>query len=1066
VDASVAADLTELRLGEISVTRARVTGSVRGAVSDPGGLAIDAKTDAQQVLAAAFRFERLSGSLRGPAREPQIAVALENQKGLNVKAETRLRSLAETVLDDVQISVSRAGAELRARAARIALAEGHIEGRGLVIEGAGGNLSGSGNYRPGFLELEARGDGLDLGTIARVLGLAPETLDGRISLRADVIAARDVRRGRVHFELKDGRFRGLPKTNLDLGATLDGNRLEGDAEGSVEQLGKFQVNFDAELAGAVLTADAFRNATGKAELLVAELTLAELERFIPTESGIEALSGHAGIQLTVGRTKPEEMPSAALVASTQGLSLTFTPAESGATPIAVSGMDAELGGSFDGRSGVTEASLRVMDAEGLLASATGRIEIEPESVFEPAELLRNLTERPISLTAAMSGRSLATLPEPIRPGGLTGTLSAEANLRGTLASPVLSGKAQLRGAVVGDALNSTPVDACGRAQYDPLTEDFGFGAEIHLHEASRTVCTGQRVVLASANGTLDLDSLEPGKRPFVGDARLGFEDLPLSVITSLSDAGVRGTVRGAVALAQGEGLPQVTAGLVLRDTALDRIKVGNGRLTLRSDGKQLVASAVFDRNPGSLVAELRSSLAWQGMLPAFDPASPILANMRAEGVDAVMLEPMLSDVLSDLSGRLDGNVALALSPKNPATPDAAREGSISGKLAMRDGQLQFTGLGMRLSQVSFSAETKTVGKRTTVAVRGLSAASRAKFLNVAASADLYLRGLELEGARANVNLRQVPLLIAGVSQATLTGSSSVKLERKPDRVTAIIDLPRLVVDLPRSTARNVLSTEPNRNIEILQPIAEPRRRSDEQQIPWDLHFVLGNDVKVTRADLNIPVRGIPVVTLAEEVGVTGDLVLPQGGRVQLLGKAFVVESGEVHFDTGDATNPHVRVLASWRAPDSTIIYVEVSGTLREAALRLDSDPARSQAEIQALLFGGGTGEGGDAQAAGIGYGADFLGELLADTPLRRVELRTASEQTADDRYYSTYTAAVQVSDEIWFEGSYKNLNTSDPAERQEAFSGTIDWRFRENWSLRTEGGTIGTGIDLLWQYRY
>jgi autotransporter translocation and assembly factor TamB len=1068
VDASVNADLTELTLGAISVTRARVTGSLRGDVQDAGRLAIDAKTEAQGVLAGAFRFEGLSGSVRGPAREPHITVALENEQGLNVKAETKLRSLAETVLHDVRIGVSRAGAELRARATRIALAEGHIEGRGLVIEGAGGNLTGSGNYRPGFLELEARGDGLDLGTIANVLGLAPETLDGRVSLHADVIAARDVRRGRVHFEVHDGRFRGLPKTNLDLGATLDGTRLEADAEGSVDKLGKFRLNFDGELSGEALTADAFRNATGKAELLVTSLALAELERFIPTESGIEALSGVAGVQLTLGRTKPGEIPSAALVASTESLALTFTPPESGAAPIVVTGMDAELGGSFDGRNGVTEASLRVVDAQGLLASATGRMEIEPESVFEPKELLRNLTERPIALTAAMNGRSLATLPEPIRPGVVTGTLSAEANLRGTLAAPVLSGKAQLRGAVVGDALNSTPVDACGRAQYDPVTQDFGFGAEIHLHAASRPVCGGQRVVLASANGTLDLDALEPGKRPFVGDARLGFEDLPLSVITSLSDAGVRGSVRGAVALAlaQGEGLPQITAGLVLRDTALDRIKVGNGRFTLRSDGKQLVAGAVFDRDPGELVAELRSALAWDGMLPSFDPASPIHANVRAEGVDAVMLEPMLSDVLSDLSGRLDGNVAIALQPKNAAAPDAPREGSFSGKLAMRDGQLQFTGLGMRLSQVSFSAETKTVGRRTTVAVRGLSAASRAKYLNVAASADLYLRGLELEGARANVNLRQVPFLLAGVSQATLTGSSRVKLERKPDRVTATIDLPRLIVDLPRSTARNVLSTEANRNIEILQPIAEPRRRSDEQPIPWDLRFVLGNDVKVTRADLNIPVRGNPVVTLAEDVGVSGDLVLPQGGRVQLLGKAFVVESGEVHFDTGDATNPHVRVLASWRAPDSTIIYVEVSGTLREAALRLDSDPARSQAEIQALLFGGGTGEGGDAQAAGIGYGADFLGELLADTPLRRVELRTASEQTADDRYYSTYTAAVQISDEIWFEGSYKDLNSSDPAEQQEAFSGTIDWRFRENWSLRTEGGTIGTGIDLLWQYRY
>ena len=70
-----------------------------------------------------------------------------------------------------------------------------------------------------------------------------------------------------------------------------------------------------------------------------------------------------------------------------------------------------------------------------------------------------------------------------------------------------------------------------------------------------------------------------------------------------------------------EGLPRLTAGLTLHDAAMDRIKVGNGRLTVRSDGKQLVANAVFDRDPGELVAELRSELAWTGIIPGFSPTS-------------------------------------------------------------------------------------------------------------------------------------------------------------------------------------------------------------------------------------------------------------------------------------------------------------------------------------------------------------------------------------------------------------------------------------------------------------
>jgi hypothetical protein len=66
---------------------------------------------------------------------------------------------------------------------------------------------------------------------------------------------------------------------------------------------------------------------------------------------------------------------------------------------------------------------------------------------------------------------------------------------------------------------------------------------------------------------------------------------------------------------------------------------------------------------------------------------------------------------------------------------------------------------------------------------------------------------------------------------------------------------------------------------------------------------------------------------------------------------------------------------------------------------------------------------------------------------------------------------VPIGDQLWFEGSYKALSTRDANDANatnasSAWSGTVDWRFRRNWSLRTELGTIGTGVDLVWNYRY
>jgi autotransporter translocation and assembly factor TamB len=309
-------------------------------------------------------------------------------------------------------------------------------------------------------------------------------------------------------------------------------------------------------------------------------------------------------------------------------------------------------------------------------------------------------------------------------------------------------------------------------------------------------------------------------------------------------------------------------------------------------------------------------------------------------------------------------------------------------------------------------------------------------------------------------------MIAGVSKATITGSSSLTLERQSDRMRVVVLVPELTAELPRSSGREVLAVDAHPDIEIVQPIAEPSERRRGESELWELAFQLGNKVRVKRADMEVRLRGDPVVTLGEEVFITGDVELQPGGRAQLLGKVFTVESGEAHFDTGEATNPRIGVVASWRAPDGTTIYVEVRGTYREATLTLRSDPPRTEQELQALLLGG-TSESGDAGAAGISYGTDFLGEVLAETPLRGLQLRTSNERSVDDRTYATWAAAVQISDEIWFEGSYKSLESQGPGQQGgHGVSGTVDWRFRRNWSLRTEVGNIGAGLDLVWQYRY
>lgn len=1068
LSATFAADLESLVAGPLRVGRAKVTGRANGPIARLTSLELDTQAKLTGFSIENFALEEASLTAAGTLAALRLGASVRGPNGLSVVGKTRLSAVAGTRFDGIDLVVSRHRASVHAEAARIQLRDGSVEVSEARISGAGGLLTGSGRYRPGLLELAVHGDELDLRTLAHLFGLPRRQLAGKLRVNADVAIARDVRRGHVDLALHDAMIGPFPNVTLQINSTLEGERIDGESMLTVGGFGRVRSVLNANVSGSLLDAASYRNATGRWDFGVEQLALAPLLPYLPKSLQISELQGQAVAQLSLLRTEPGGPPVVSWLASSEGLAFVRDDAEVGVAPLEVSGIEAQLGGSWNGNDGLLDATLRLIDARGLLVSSSARVQTDAARVLStPGELFTTLPERPISVNALVEGRAIDELPELIRPANVSGFLRAELNLRGTLKRPILSAKASVAGLGFGQAGQVRPIDVCARGQYDPSAERMGVGAEVYLPGTERVACTGKRVAVGNASGVLDFAALGRGERGFAGEAQAALEGLPLEIVKPFADAGMSGNVDGRIALVQTSELPELSARLTLRAGTIRGVALGGGNFDVRSDGRDLIARIRLSRGDGALDGEGRAGVDWSGIAPALDRSRPLSVAASFQNIDAGVLDPVIGDILAELSGRLDGSAKISLTPRDPSRPAAGFTGDVTGKLALQDGSFQIAGLGMRLNRVKFEAEAKKSGKRTVIAIRNLSAASRSKYPNVAASGDLYLDGVVLSDGRANVNLRQVPLMIEGISQATLTGSAKLTLRRQDERMLVTIQLPELNAELPRSAGQNAISVEENPDIEILQPIAEPTLGGDGNPLEWELAFELGPRVRVVRADLEVPLRGRPVIRLGNEVEVTGDLELDPGGRVQLIGKAFVIETGEIHFDTGDASNPHLRVLASWHAPDGTVVYVEVRGTVREATLRLESDPPLSQAEIQALLLGGGSSEGGgDAQAAGIGYGADFLSEVLADTPFRNVELRTGSETTADDRSYSTYTAAIPISESIWFEGSYKNLETADASERGSAFSGTIDWRFRRNWSLRTEVGTIGTGLDLLWQYRY
>src|SRR6185503_16005158 len=122
-------------------------------------------------------------------------------------------------------------------------------------------------------------------------------------------------------------------------------------------------------------------------------------------------------------------------------------------------------------------------------------------------------------------------------------------------------------------------------------------------------------------------------------------------------------------------------------------------------------------------------------------------------------------------------------------------------------------------------------------------------------------------------------------------------------------------------------------------------------------------------------------------------------------------------------------------------------------------------ENWALILGGRPseeeGEAASGSAAAGLIEATRLNDLFSGA-LSNFEFRAGQTEEGSQ----AYTAGARISDTVWFEGTYRPPEEDTPNEASSDFSGTVDWRFHRRWSLRTEVGTVGAGLDLLWQYRY
>jgi hypothetical protein len=1053
LDANLSLDVRGLTYQGTALQNGHLVATAKGPIDRWDQLAIDARLTGKKLSAGRFAFEDVNATARGPLRTTTVTTSLKDPTGPSFDLRAIVALGKPVSVRELTLGVSRDNVEIRGEVAQLDLAEDRVLIRDLRVHGATGELSGNAELTPHSVSIAAQGQNLDLSAFSRIVGLPRGVLEGRASVNVDAVAGGKTQRGTLELSVSKATIGGLSDITGQLSAKLDGRKLSGASTGRVEALGAFSADWDTELAGPPTARASFERATGSATLSLNDVTLDYLGQFFP-EQDVD-VTGLASATLHVTRQEPDAVPNLELSGQTHGLSVRL--ARKDQPSVVLSGIELMASATHDGASGNTSLAVSALQGSERLVTMSGDLTLDLKAaVTEREPLLAQLEKRPLLAKVVMSRLDLENLPQPLRLPGLRGSLRVEGTVRGSLSAPVVS--LGVRGSdlrfAVGD--RAEPIDVCGTAEYARESGAFNVGAEVFLPggiASSNAPCDGKRIANVRLTGHAPLD-LKTGIANWNGTALATLEQLPLATIPQLAEARVAGTATGTLLLDRSGQEPNASAQLQLSELRMDRLQVGDGSLKLRSDATRARLDFEVARGVAAVKGGINAGVSWASTLPAVDDAQPIEVSLNARKLEASILEPLMSDFVSELRGTVDGdvNVRLDALAKGEQT---RRVEQVGGRATLHEGSFVITGLGFRLRDVDFTANARRDGKTTLVDVPDFMASAGAKVQNLQSHLTFRLAGFDIVSGSISVNVNSLPLVVDGITRANAdVDIAKLTITRDADRILVDVPFQKLIARLPGEASRELTSLDENENVTLLQPVAEPKAARSDASLPWQFAIHLGDNAKIQRGQqLNLPITGDPNVVLASGLGVTGSVMLQRNGTVNIFGQTFVIEGGAIVFDTPDPADPRLDVRASWHSATSETLFMYVSGTISKPKVQFDRPPDQALA----LLRGG-----SDTGTTDIGF--SVLDSLLADTPLARVQLRGQDSQ--DTTRGATYTAAYRASDRITVEGNYQAPGATESSDQIATVGAAVDWRLTKTISLRGQLGTIGTGVDLIYQYRY
>ena len=276
----------------VTLGRGQFTGSLREA---KGQLVVDANLAGDEFQVGPLYAPRMQATTRGPLSHLAVSVTASGEGTSELRAQAVvLRTERGTRLDDVELLARREDVALSGKVKSIAVTEGGVTLAGVVIEGAGGPISGSLTLSPSSLRVRAAASDLDLKKFAAVVSPGAP-VEGRLSVEIDAELAQGDRtrseKGRVRLDLKDGAVMGLQGLSAHVEGDVAEHQFSGIADVALETLAELHVKtLGATLAGSALAASSWLGAAGQLQA-DAMVNLEQVRRAVPWGSVRSAISG-------------------------------------------------------------------------------------------------------------------------------------------------------------------------------------------------------------------------------------------------------------------------------------------------------------------------------------------------------------------------------------------------------------------------------------------------------------------------------------------------------------------------------------------------------------------------------------------------------------------------------------------------------------------------------------------------------------------------------------------------------------------------------------------------------